>query len=36
MKMQNSMNASTAGRIKKINFSIGDRIAEDDVLIEIE
>ncbi|XP_063245209.1 propionyl-CoA carboxylase alpha chain, mitochondrial-like [Bacillus rossius redtenbacheri] len=36
MKMQNSLVASTAGKVKAVYIKPGDTVSEDDVLIELE
>ena len=36
MKMQNSLNSSKAGKVKKINCTLGETVSEDAVLIELE
>ncbi|KAJ8030498.1 Propionyl-CoA carboxylase alpha chain, mitochondrial [Holothuria leucospilota] len=36
MKMLNSLHASKTGVVKKVFFQVGDNVAEDDVIIEID
>ncbi|XP_022093868.1 propionyl-CoA carboxylase alpha chain, mitochondrial-like [Acanthaster planci] len=36
MKMHNSLSAAATGKVKAIHCAVGDNIAEDDVLIELE
>jgi biotin carboxyl carrier protein len=36
MKMQNSLVAGAAGKVKAVHVKAGDTVGEDDVLIEFE